>query len=210
MAVSNKVFLFGYSGHAYVVCDIFLSQGISPSGYLVKEAVVSNPYQLPYCGFENDPEALIKIRNHAYFVAVGNNHIREKITKIVIDNLDIPPCNAVDKSAVVSHHAEIGFGVMVAPLSAVNSAVKLGNGVICNTRSVIEHECSIGHYVHIAPGAILCGNVTIGDHSFIGAGAIVKEGIVIGKNVTVGAGTVVIENVPDGRTVVGNPQRFIK
>jgi|JI10StandDraft_1071094.scaffolds.fasta_scaffold841655_2 hypothetical protein len=38
----KDVFHFGYSGQAYVVCDILLSQGYFPVGYINKEPTKDN------------------------------------------------------------------------------------------------------------------------------------------------------------------------
>lgn len=207
--VNNKVFLFGYSGHARVVCDILLSAGYQLGGYFTEDPVDDNPYNLKYCGFESDVEALSILENNLFFVAVGSNKVRKNITEFLIGNTNNHPCNAISVSALLSSKIQIGYGNMIGQTCVINSGSKIGNGVICNTGSIIEHECIIGNYVHIAPGAILCGNVTVGDNTFIGAGSVIREGIKIGENVTIGAGTVVIKDVPDGQTIVGNPQRIL-
>ncbi len=208
--MNKEVFLFGYSGHAYVVCDILLSSGFAPSGYLTKEPTKTNPYGLVYAGFEEDHDSLKKLIDKHYFVAIGNNAVRMNIVQNVISVINHPPCNAIAKSSEVSSRTKIGNGVMIGVGSIINAMATIGDGVICNTGSIVEHECVLEDFCHIAPGAILCGNVTIGQGSFIGARSIVKEGITIGRNVIIGAGTVVVRNIEDGRTVVGNPQRIIK
>ncbi|MBK8547852.1 MAG: acetyltransferase [Saprospiraceae bacterium] len=208
--MKSKVFLFGYSGHARVVCDILLSQGYDLAGYFTESPVENNTYELLYCGFEEELSSLAIIEKHSYFVAVGSNSIRKKISVTLFNQKGMYPCNAIAISAILSPKIRIGYGVMAGPASVINSGSTIGNGVICNTACIIEHECNIGDYVHVAPGAILCGNVTVGENSFIGAGSVIKEGIIIGKNVTIGAGTVVLQNIEDGKTVVGNPQRIIR
>jgi sugar O-acyltransferase (sialic acid O-acetyltransferase NeuD family) len=207
--VNNKIFLFGYSGHAYVVCDILLAGGYHLAGYFTEHPVEKNPYDLVYCGFEKDPQALAILDIHSYFVAVGSNSIRKKISEIILELSGKLPCNALSKSSVLSSKIQMGNGVMTGPACVINSGSFIGNGVICNSGSIIEHECIIGNYVHVAPGAILCGNVTVGDNTFIGAGSVIREGIKIGENVTIGAGTVVIKDIADGQTIVGNPQRIL-
>ena len=207
--ISNKVFLFGYSGHAFVICDILLAGGYHLAGYFTEHPVEKNPYELMYCGFEKDTNALSILDNHMYFVAVGSNSIRKKISETILEITRELPCNVLSKSSVLSPNIEMGNGVMTGPACVINSGSFIGNGVICNSGSIIEHECTIGNFVHVAPGAILCGNVTVGDNTFIGAGSVIKEGVKIGENVTIGAGTVVIKDVSDGHTIVGNPQRIL-
>ena len=207
MSRSAGVILIGYSGHAFVVCDILDFQHATVEGYCEKNKKENNPYDLMYLGQEKD--CLDSIRKHEYFVAIGDNGLRRTISQNLMAELDFLPIKAIHSSSIVSESADLAQGVMIGPGAVVNSQVVVGSGTICNTRSVVEHECEIGEYCHIAPGAVLCGAVILGEGSFIGAGAVVKEGVIIGSKVLIGAGTVVIKDIPDNSVVVGNPQRFI-
>lgn len=204
----KNIALIGYSGHAYVVFEIFFSQGQIVSAYSDIEEKKNNPYSLIWLGDENKPSVIEKLKSYSYFVGVGDNLLRDKISNHLIPFLGNPE-NALHKSAIISRTINAGSGNMFAAGVIINAQVKIGNGVICNTGSIIEHECTIDDYAHIAPGATLCGNVRIGKRTFIGANSVIKEGVRIGNNVTVGAGAVVIKDIPDNQKVVGNPQRLI-
>jgi len=204
----KNIALIGYSGHAYVAFEIFFSQGQIVSAYTEKVEKKENPYALKWLGDEADEAVVELLKNYSYFVSIGDNILRKRISEKLIPVLGMPE-NALHKTAIISRSMNSGTGNMFAPRVVINPLVKIGNGVICNTACVIEHECVINDYVHIAPGAILCGNVNVGEGSFIGAGAIVKQGVTIGKNVIVGAGTVVIKDIVDNTKVIGNPQRII-
>jgi sugar O-acyltransferase (sialic acid O-acetyltransferase NeuD family) len=206
---SNGTFIVGYSGHAFVVCDIFFSRQQKIIGYFEREAKSFNPYNLDYFGSENSDDRLLKIKNSNYFIAIGDNHTRRKVTEKIINKLNKIPINAIHFNSSISPTATIGYGVMLGDGVIVNACSSIGNGVICNTQSVIEHECKIGDYSHIAPGAVLCGNINVGENVFIGARAVIKQGVRIGNNVIIGAGTVVIKDIEDNITVVGNPQKKI-
>lgn len=205
----KEVYLIGYSGHAYVVCDILLSRGIKLSGYLEQEKKTNNPYKLPYLGSEQDLKNQKLLQQGKYFVAVGNNKVRKQLTKSIISNLNAKPTNAIHANATISTTAKIGNGVMVSSNCIINACANIDDGVICNTQAVIEHECQIGAYSHIAPGAVLCGNVKIGTMTFVGANAVIKQGIVVGDNVIIGAGAVILKDVPTNSIVIGNPQKQI-
>ena len=204
----KNIALIGYSGHAYVAFEIFFSQGQIVSAYTERIEKSENPYALKWLGNEADDAVIELLKNYSYFVSIGDNTLRQRISEKLIPVLGLPE-NALHKTAIISRSMNSGTGNMFAPRVVINPLVKIGNGVICNTACVIEHECIINDYVHIAPGAILCGNVTVGEGSFIGAGAVVKQGVTIGKNVIVGAGTVVIKDIVDNTKVIGNPQRII-
>lgn len=209
MLENNKVFLIGYSGHAYVVCDILHSMGINPIGYFDNEEKIFNPYSIKYFGSERSEKGIELLKKSDYFVAIGDNQVRSNIILFLTNLVAKSPINIMHKNASVSSTSILGNGIMLGDGAIVNACSEIGDGVICNTQSVIEHECKIGAYSHVAPGAVLCGNVKIGSNSFIGARSVVKEGVTIGDNVIIGAGTVVIRDIPSDSKVVGNPQKNI-
>jgi sugar O-acyltransferase (sialic acid O-acetyltransferase NeuD family) len=210
--MENSVVLIGYSGHSYVVIDIFQSQNQEIIAYCdtIKKDV--NPYNLAYWGSEKDIEIAQKITDYNVFIAIGDNHIRRKIFEYLsnfVNTFNFLAINAIHSTSYVAKNVNLGNNVMVGAKTVINPCVTVGNGVICNTSAVIEHECKLGDFCHIAPNATLCGNVEIGENSFIGAGAVVKQGVKVGKNVIIGAGTVIVKNIPDNVKVVGNPQRIL-
>ena len=206
----KDIIIVGYSGHAYVVCDIFESTHQKVIGYCENEAKALNPYDFKYFGQETSELGLQNIRNNDYFIGIGSNSIRTKIQNNLQDTYNLYPINAIHSSAIISKTVILGNGIMVSANVTINALTQIKDGVICNTGCIIEHECLIGKYAHIGPGAVLAGNVSIGEQTFVGANSVIKECVKVGKNVTIGAGTVVIRDIPDNTTVVGNPQRIIK
>ena len=202
--LKKPVAIIGYSGHAYVIIDIFLNAGRLVTAYCDSEEKKSNPYHLTYLGKES--EVIAKLKKFDYFACVGHNGIREKIHTQLGQFLG-NPINAIHPSAVISASVKMGDGVMIAANATLNPLVEIGRGVICNTSSTIDHECTIGDFTFISPGAVLCGNVHVGRSTFIGANAVIRQGITIGNNVIIGAGTVVVKDIPDNTTVIGNPAR---
>lgn len=208
--MSLPVAIIGYSGHAYVVCDIFEMTNNPVSFYCETEYKDYNPYSLKYLGSEKAEKGLSRPEQSDYFIAIGSNAIRAKVQLSLSDKLPHLPINAIHPTSVIARKSSFGSGVMIAANVSINPLVNIGNGVICNTGSIIEHECEIGDFAHIAPGAVLAGNVSVGILTFVGANAVVKQGIKIGNNVTIGAGSVIIKDVPDNAVVVGNPGKLIK
>jgi sugar O-acyltransferase (sialic acid O-acetyltransferase NeuD family) len=209
LGMNTPVILIGYSGHAFVVYGVFQSQGRAVVGYCDAVEKAVNPFNLPYLGRESDPFAQEKFRNHPFFIAIGDNRIRQKIFLSML-NQGFYPTSALHANSTISPYTTLGNGILVSAGAIINPIAKIGEGTICNTACVIEHECIVGDFAHIGPGTVLCGNVSVGERSFIGANSVVKQGISIGQDVMIGAGSVIIRDVPDGATVVGNPGRIIR
>ncbi|MGB5228739.1 MAG: acetyltransferase [Eudoraea sp.] len=204
MSKSKPFYLFGYSGHAYVVADVALANNYNLMGYFDFNRASNDPYVLPFLGSEKEVDVRKMIEDAYVFPAIGSNSIRKQVVEYMVSN-KLRQLKLLDPSASVSPKAEIGLSTIVAPKAVVNSLGVIGLACIINTGAIVEHECSIGNYSHIAPGAVLAGNVTIGSNTFIGANAVIKEGVKIGDNVVIGSGAVVLKNVPDNEVWVGNP-----
>ena len=193
-----------------MVCDSLLSSGShNIIGYCEGQEKSQNPYSLDYFGSESEKEALEKLAIADYFIAIGDNKLRKKISGSLIKILNTAPCNALHESSIISDKAILGKGILVSPIAVINSKAVIGDGCICNTGSIVEHECELGDYVHLGPSATLCGNVKVGAGTLIGANSVVSPGIIIGSNVIIGAGSVVVSNIRDGKMVAGNPSREI-
>lgn len=205
----NKVAIFGYSGHSYVVIDTCLCNNFDVIGYFEQNNIVQNPYNLPYIGNENIFDFRTLDDNTACFPGIGSNDIRKKIINLFEKN-NLHQIVLQHPGSIVSSSATIAKSTLIAAGAVVNPLVQIGKGCIINTSTVIEHECIIGNYSHIAPGAVLAGNVTIGNESFIGANSVIKQGVKIGNNVIVGAGSVVLKDISDNQCVAGNPAKQIR
>lgn len=201
--------LIGYSGHSFVVIGILQAMGKAVTGYCDVEEKQFNPFSIVYHGKELEEPGINYLRREEFFIAVGDNSLRQKIyTKV--GALGPFPINAIHPSSVIDPTVVLGkHGLMISAKAVINPLAKIENGVICNTGCIIEHECRVEEFAHVGPGAILCGNVQVGKCSYVGAGAVVRQGIRIGKNAMIGMGAVVVKDVADGETVAGNPSRLL-
>lgn len=207
MLNSKSLYIFGYSGHAYVVIETALALGYEIKGYFdIKEAVV-NPYQIPYLGFEKEVDLKHIVGADLVFPTVGDNGLRAQLVAM-FQSLGLSQLSMVDPTAMVSPRAKIGPSTYVGKGSIVNAQSQIGAGVIINSGAIVEHECRIADGCHVAPGATLCGNVVIGDNSFIGANSVVRPSINIANGVVLGAGSVLLRDIIEPGIWFGNPARY--
>lgn len=204
MSHTSRIFLYGASGHAKVICEILETQHHIPHGLIDDNPLVTSLLDYPVY---NTMEQAAVTADDRFVISIGNNRIR----KAVAEKLNwLQFISAVHPSAIISRRGAIGEGTVVMSNVSVNALSKIGRHVILNTNCSIDHDCVIDDFVHISPNSALAGNVKVGEGTQIGIGACVMQNITIGKWATVGAGAVIIRDVPDYAVVVGNPGRVIK
>ena len=206
--LDNKNVIIGYSGHAYVVAESYISKGNTLEYYTNLLKVENNPFNLAYLGCETDSNFRGWDMRLAFILGIGDNNLRHKVAQLLLSKSQIIE-SVIDPNSIISKSANIGLGVFASKGVLVNAFSKIGDFTILNTGCIIEHECEISTAVHIAPGAVLAGNVKIGKRSFIGANSVIKQGVEIGDDVIIGAGSVIINNISSNTKIVGNPGRII-
>ncbi|RPA68080.1 acetyltransferase [Cyclobacteriaceae bacterium YHN15] len=206
MSETKSVFLFGYSGHSYVIIESLLDAGFDIKGYFEFQKAERNPYDLKYLGYEGQADIKSIVRNDLVFPSIGDNLIRRKVIGL-FDELQLNQFVAIDPSANVSRTATINYSTYIGKNVTLNAQSIIGKGVILNTSCIVEHECKVSDYVHIAPGAILCGNVYVGEGSFVGANSVVRQNVKINEDNVIGAGSVVTSNIEEKGIWAGNKLR---
>jgi acetyltransferase EpsM len=206
--LDNKSIIIGYSGHAYVVGDSYISNGNKIDYYTNLVEVLKNPFNLEYLGCETDLNFKGWEMGLNFILGIGDNNLRYKIGQLILSKFQLIE-NVIDSKAIISKTANIGNGVFASKGVLVNAFSKINDFAILNTGCIVEHECEIGTAAHLAPGAVLAGNVKIGKRTFVGANSVIKQGVEIGDDVIIGAGSVIIENIVSGSKIVGNPGRII-
>jgi len=192
------MYLYGASGHAKVIIDILLAQGITIDGL-----IDDNPNIDDLLGF---PVFHKMINFSPLIVSIGLNATRKRI----VEKLSCEFGKAIHPTAIISDYATIDVGSVIMQGAIIQSCALIGMHCIINTGASVDHECVIGDYVHISPHCTLCGNVHVGEGSWIGAGSIIIPGVKVGKWSVIGAGSVVSKDIPDGVLAVGNRCKVVK
>ena len=204
-----KVLVLGAGGHAKVVADILISQGVEVVGFLDDNPDLwgSHLLNLPVLG---PTRGYQEFSTDALILGIGSNQSR----KAIVDRLGPPArslwISAVHPRSTISRSARIGVGSAVMAGAVINPDASIGDHCVINTGATVDHDCSLADYVHVAPGSHLAGGVRIGEGTLLGIGANVKPYQTLGNWSTIGAGALVIGDVPDNATVVGVPAKVIK
>jgi acetyltransferase EpsM len=194
--------LYGASGHAKVVIDCLLANGLPVYGIFDDNPALASLLSFPVTGaYKTDYMPLEEL-----IISIGNNRIRQKVAQTIGHAYG----KVIHPTALLSTFASVGEGTVVFHNSVIQAGAAIGRHCIINTSASIDHDCALADFVHVSPNATLSGNVRVGEGTHIGAGATIIQGVTIGKWCTIGAGAVVIRNVPDNATAVGVPARVIK
>lgn len=139
-----------------------------------------------------------------YFVAIGDNNIREHFTtKLEAMNASIT--TLIHPQSVINSKVEIGLGTAIMAGAIINSDTKIGKGVIINTGSTIDHDNLIGDFAHISPGCNLAGNVSIGSRTWVGIDATILNKVEVNKDSVIGAKSLVLKDITKSGTYIGIP-----
>ncbi|MGY3703531.1 hypothetical protein BW731_09115 [Vagococcus martis] len=145
-----------------------------------------------------------KYSSHDFFVAIGDNDIREKF----FEELTLLKCNIVSlvhPTSYISKYCSIGNGTSIHQNVVINTDSTIGKGCIINTGTIVEHENVISDFVHLSPNVSLGGRVSVGRKTWIGIGSTVINDIQVGEKIIVGAMSLVLNNISDANVYYGVP-----
>ncbi len=201
---TDSILILGAGGHAKVVLDALLRQGLNREGVEVADDGVAlqgrdflgAPVRAPADG--------LTLQAPRFHVAIGAAGARERAFGRLRGQGRVA-LSVLHTAASISPLAVLGEGVFVAAQAVVGPTAQLGEGVIVNHGAVVDHDCVIGAFSHIAPNATLGGGVTIGRRVLVGAGATLLPGVRVGDDSIIGAGALVARSIDAGGTWIGVP-----
>lgn len=205
--MKDKLIIIGASGHGKVVADIAIKMNKWQSiVFLDDDQAIKISIGLEVIGKTAD--AFTYKDEADFFVAIGNNAVREKVQeKLIEDGLNV--VSLIHPSAVIGTYVEIGIGSVVMAGVVANSSTRIGKGCIINTSSSLDHDNVIEDYVHISPGVRTAGSVEIGKRTWVGIGSVISNNVNICSGCKVGAGAVVVKDITEPGTYVGVPVRRV-
>ena len=152
----------------------------------------------------SDAETYFKEVDNRFIICVGDNRIRESLSKkfIAIGGIN---SSFISKRAYVGSNAKVSeTGVIIMQFSSISNTARVDEGTIVYLNSGVGHNSRIGKYCLIS-ASVFMSKVSIGEYSNIGIGVNFKPGVSLGKRCTVGTGSVVTKSFEDDSIIMGNP-----
>lgn len=205
--MKDKLIIIGASVHGKVVADIAIKMNKWESiAFLDDDQSIKTSMGLEIIGKTAD--AFTYKDEADFFVAIGNNAVREKVQEKLSDE-GLNVVSLIHPSAFIGMDVEMGIGTAVMAGVVINSSTSIGKGCIINTSSSLDHDNLLEDYVHISPGVNIAGTVKVGKGSWLGIGSVVSNNISICSGCKVGAGAVVVKDITESGTYVGVPVRRV-
>jgi sugar O-acyltransferase (sialic acid O-acetyltransferase NeuD family) len=196
-----NIIIIGSGGHAGVVIDAIRSTTCYPIRQWWDETL-TEPKNVH--GYAALPTLEKKFPNDSFFIAIGDNYVREKISKLEGYEWQ----NVFHVGA--SYKDLFTIGTYLGRDAIIGPYCKVGKFCIVNTGAILEHDSELGDFSHLCPGVVTGGRVKIGHHTTVGLGSVIRDGVTIGNNCTIGMGSIVTKNIPDNSVSYGNPCRIIR
>ncbi|SMG17014.1 acetyltransferase [Dethiosulfovibrio salsuginis] len=201
----SGIYVLGAGGHGKVVISTIRAMGLEVEAVLDDDRSLWGSY-LSGVEVTGPIDSLRGKKNPKAIIAIGINHIREKIATRLDE---VEWISAIHPSAVIDGSVKIGPGTAIFAGAVVQPDSTVGNHVIINTGATVDHDCVLEDFVHIAPGCHLAGNVSLRRGAFMGIGSCAVPGTTVGPWTTVGAGGAVIADLPGNAVAVGVPAKEI-
>ena len=206
--MSLSLVIIGAGGHAISATNVAISCGYSVIAYVDDNKMGTTLLGVPVISMAIC-SSLYKDNN--YFVAVGQNDIREKIInelKIILPHAQFP--SLIHHSSIIGISSKIGEGTIVMPKAHIGPNSDVETFCIINTNASIDHDCYVKAFASLAPGVLTGGNVKIGFRSAVSIGTVVKHNISIGDDTVIGACSYVNKNIESKIIAYGTPCKFVR
>jgi len=206
--MSKSLIIFGTGGHAISVTNVALSVGYSVIAYVSVEKEIKAIKGVPVISPEVCYE---KYTDNNYFIAVGENSLREKImneVKLAVPRACFPSLK--HQSTEVGLYCKIGEGTILMPKTNIGTTSNIGSFCIINSNVSIDHNSDIKDFASLAPGVVTGGDIQIGFRTAVSIGAIIKHGIKVGDDSVIGASSYVNKDIVSRVVAYGLPCKVIR
>lgn len=211
--MDRPIIILGAGGHAKVVLDALLQQGVHILGIVDHDVARIGEKILGVSIIGDDAHVLQYDTKKIYLVnglgSIGSTKVRRELF-IKFKGRGYNFATIIHSSAIIAKDVQLQEGTQVMAGAVLQTGSIIGENSIINTRVAIDHDCVIGSHAHISPGATICGGVTVGMGTHIGAGATIIQEIKVESGCIIGAGSLVIRDVTTNSIAYGNPAKEVK
>ena len=210
--MTDRVVIWGASGHALVVADILRLEGREIAGFIDDVDATRRGAEFAGARVLGGRDCLPALHAggvRSAVIAIGDCAVRLRLADVARQH-GFALARAVHPRAVLAADVTVGAGTVVCAGAVVNPRSSIGESAIVNTAAPVDPECLIADGAHVGPGAHLGGRVRIGRGAWIGIGATISDRVVIGEESIVGAGAVVLNDVPRRVVAFGVPARVVR
>ncbi|WP_373020553.1 NeuD/PglB/VioB family sugar acetyltransferase [Thiomicrorhabdus sp.] len=186
----KKLLIIGAGGHGKAIAEAAqLSREYQVVGFLDDAfPELSESFSFPVLGkIENAAEFLGLV--DTFFVAIGNNALREKVTGAIL-SFGGQLVNVIHPAAFVSPSAQMGQGIAVMAGAIIGTEALIGDGVVVNVNASVDHHCELQEFSHLGVGVSLAGGVKIGRAAWLQAACCAGYGVCVEPYHTYSPGTV--------------------
>lgn len=206
MTSPSSLVIIGAGGHGRAVLDVAHSADVQVVAFV--DAQLAGQ-QILGVDVLADVSDIAWSQNTKYFVAIGDNSIREKVVeKTRFELPDAVEATLVHGTAYVSPFSVIEPGCVVMSQAFVGPNCQIEKGCILNTGSQIDHDGHMHAFSSLGPKACLGGTVKLGRRSVVAIGATVKHGLNIGDDSLLAAQAYLHETMPDRVIYKGIPAKY--
>ena len=195
--MTDRVAIWGASGHALVVAEIVRLQRRAVVGFIDDVDPTRRGETFAGARVLGGRECLAGLRADGVrdvVIAVGDCAARLRLADVARQH-QFQLTRAIHPHAVISEGVTIGEGTVVCAGVVVNPGVVIVR--------VLPGDAD-------DPGAHLGGCARVGRGTWVAIGAIVSNRVVIGDEAVVGAGSVVLRDVPSRVVAFGVPARVVR
>lgn len=204
----NSLVIYGAGGHAIGVANVAWAAGYRVHAFIDAGKAGASLHDIPILA---SVDQLPDWRAHVYALGVGDNAIREKEHRQLVEHhpgMVFPAL--IHPTAVISWKTTVGEGSVLMANAVAGTNSRVGRFCVMSIQSAMGHDCLMEDYSSMAPSSVVAGDVIIGQRAAVCMAAAVKQGVAIGADAVLGAKSYLNRPLPANTVAFGAPAREVR
>lgn len=212
--MKNKIIIIGSKGGAKNAIEVLELDKKNKIVGLIDDyrEIGETTFEYPIIGKINDiPDLVKKYNTNKFFIAIGDNYIREMISYKVEELCkDVEFVNVIHPSVHRGKETIIGRNAFIMANVSIDADVWIGEFVNIYPNTTIGQTSNICSFASLSTGVNVGGRCNIGAGSFLGIGSTIKHETTIYRNVVIGAHSLVLKDIEKDSLAYGVPAKIIR